>query len=62
MNASYFDGHAKSQTGGAVQASKDLTGCQLIFSFPFLGANPPTVASTSTAAGQPNVCSAFAWP
>ncbi|MEI7577223.1 MAG: prepilin-type N-terminal cleavage/methylation domain-containing protein [Armatimonadota bacterium] len=62
MNAVFFDGHAKSKTGSAVRASKDLTGCQLIFSFPFIGLNPPTVTSPSTAPGQPNVCASFVWP
>ncbi len=62
MQASFFDGHAKSQTGGAVQASKDLSGCQLVYSFPFSGTNPPSVTSASSAAGQPNLCSLFTWP
>jgi prepilin-type N-terminal cleavage/methylation domain-containing protein/prepilin-type processing-associated H-X9-DG protein len=62
MNASFFDGHAKSKTGGDIQSSKDLSGCQLVYSFPFSGDNPPTVYSESTAAGQPNLCSTFTWP
>ena len=62
MNCSFFDGHAKSKTGGDVQSSKDLSGCQLVYSFPFGGTNPPTVTSTSSAPGQPNLCSSFAWP
>lgn len=62
LNCCFFDGHAKSKTGGAVRASKDLTGCQLIYSFPYSGINPPTVFTTSAQAGQPNVCSGFTWP
>ena len=62
MNAVFFDSHAKSKSGGAVRASKDITGCQLIYSFPFSGVNPPSVISTSAQAGQPNVCSTFVWP
>jgi prepilin-type N-terminal cleavage/methylation domain-containing protein/prepilin-type processing-associated H-X9-DG protein len=62
MNMVFFDSHAKSKTGSAIRASKDLTGCQLIYSFPFGGLNPPTVSSTSSAAGQPNVCAGFFWP
>ena len=62
MNAAYFDGHAKSQTGGAVQSSKDLSGCQLIYDYPFLGPNPPTVYTPSNVVGQPNLCSSFTWP
>ncbi len=62
MNMVFFDSHAKAKTGAAIRASKDLTGCQLIYSFPFGGTNPPTVTSVSSATGQPNVCSSFAWP
>jgi prepilin-type N-terminal cleavage/methylation domain-containing protein/prepilin-type processing-associated H-X9-DG protein len=62
MNCSFFDGHAKSKTGGEIQASKDLTGCQLVYSFPFGGVNPPTVSTPTTAPGQPNLCSTFSWP
>ena len=62
LNAVYFDSHAKSKTGSAIRASKDLTGCQLMYTFPFPGTNPPTVSSVSTQAGQPNVCAAFTWP
>jgi prepilin-type N-terminal cleavage/methylation domain-containing protein/prepilin-type processing-associated H-X9-DG protein len=62
MNASFFDGHAKSQTGGAVQASKDLSGCRLVYEYPFSGPKPPTVSTPSTAPGQPNLCSFFSWP
>jgi prepilin-type N-terminal cleavage/methylation domain-containing protein/prepilin-type processing-associated H-X9-DG protein len=62
MNAVFFDGHAKSETPGAIQSSKDLTGCQLVYSFPYLGPNPPTVYSATSAPGQPNICSTFTWP
>lgn len=62
MNAVFFDGHAKSKAGGAVRSSKDMTGCQLMYDFPFPGLNPPTVTSASSQPGQPNVCSAFTWP
>jgi prepilin-type N-terminal cleavage/methylation domain-containing protein/prepilin-type processing-associated H-X9-DG protein len=61
LNASFFDGHAKSKAAGAVQASKDLTGCQLIYEVPFGGTNPPTVSTPSTVSGQPNACLAFTW-
>ncbi len=62
LNASFFDGHAKAETGGAVQSSKDLSGCQLIYSFPYTGTNPPTVYSVSSVPTQPNLCSTFTWP
>lgn len=62
MNCVFFDTHAKSKSGSAIRASKDLSGCQLIYSFPFGGVNPPTVYSPSAQPGQPNVCSSFSWP
>jgi prepilin-type N-terminal cleavage/methylation domain-containing protein/prepilin-type processing-associated H-X9-DG protein len=62
MNAVFFDSHAKAKTGGAIRASKDLTGCELVYLFPFPGPNPPTVTSTSSQPNQPNVCSTFTWP
>jgi len=62
MNCSFFDGHAKAETGGQVQASKNLTGCRLVYSYPFKGTNPPTVTSPSSQVGQPNLCATFAWP
>ncbi len=62
LNCVFFDSHAKSKSGGAIRASKDNTGCQLIYSFPFTGIGAPTVTSPSTQPGQPNVCSGFIWP
>jgi prepilin-type N-terminal cleavage/methylation domain-containing protein/prepilin-type processing-associated H-X9-DG protein len=62
MNAVFFDSHAKAKTGGAIRASKDLSGCELVYMFPFPGPNPPTVTSMSTAPNQPNVCASFTWP
>lgn len=62
MNAVFFDSHAKAETGGQVQTSKDLSGCRLVYLFPFGGPNPPTVYSQSTAQYQPNLCSSFTWP
>lgn len=62
MNAVMFDSHAKAVTGGYIRSSKDLTGCSLLYNFPFLGTNPPTVSSLSSQPGQPNVCANFTWP
>ena len=62
MNGVFFDSHAKSVSGGYVRSSKDITGCSLLYNFPFGGVNPPTVLSQSSQPGQPNVCSAFSWP
>ncbi|MDR3690334.1 MAG: prepilin-type N-terminal cleavage/methylation domain-containing protein [Fimbriimonas sp.] len=62
LNCSFLDGHAKSKTGGDVQTSKDLSGCRLVYQFPFAGANPPTVYTPTTVPLQPNLCSTFTWP
>ena len=61
LNVAFMDGHAKAQTAGSVQTSKDLSGCQLVYDYPFLGVNPPTVSTPSTVPGQPNLCSLFTW-
>jgi prepilin-type N-terminal cleavage/methylation domain-containing protein/prepilin-type processing-associated H-X9-DG protein len=39
MNSTFFDGHAKWLTPGAIWTSADLSGCQLIHSYPAPGAN-----------------------
>ena len=62
LNAVFMDAHAKNVRGGAIQASKDLSGCRLVYEYPFGGPNPPTVDSASTAPNQPNLCSSFTWP
>lgn len=62
LNAVFFDSHARAKTGAGVRASKDLSGCQLLYDIPFKGANPPTVSSLSSQPGQPNLCSFFTWP
>ena len=54
INASFFDGHAKSLNMGRIQASKDLTGCSLLYANPFPGAD--AVTSASSEPGQPNIC------
>lgn len=60
-NCVFFDGHAKALNMDAIQTSKEFTGCQLIYDYPFSGSGAPTVSSTSSAPGQPNVCSTFSW-
>jgi prepilin-type processing-associated H-X9-DG protein len=61
MNCTFFDGHAKALHPVDVQTSKEISGCQLIYDWPYGGTNPPTVTSISTAPGQPNLCASFAW-
>lgn len=60
-NCALLDGHAKAFHMGDIQDSKDLTGCNLIYHFPYGGVNPPTVTSPSTVLGQPNICASFPW-
>ncbi len=50
---SFFDGHAKAMNAATIQNSKDLTGCELIYKYPDA---EMSVAGTSSAAGQPNIC------
>ncbi len=59
VNCAFFDGHAKSYAPAAIQNSRDLTGCELIYRNPYLGTNPPSVSSPSSQAGQPNICASF---
>ena len=63
-NCAFFDGHAKGLHMGDIEQSKELTGCSLIYEYPFKGINPPTVTSTSTqiSPNQPNICASFSWP
>lgn len=60
-NCAFLDGHAKGLHMGDIQRSKELTGCQLIYEYPFGGVNPPTVTSASSQLDQPNICSSFSW-
>lgn len=59
INASFFDGHAKAMHAGQIQRSQDLTGCNLMFRYPFLdyaGTTTPTVYTPSNDPIAPNVC------
>jgi prepilin-type N-terminal cleavage/methylation domain-containing protein/prepilin-type processing-associated H-X9-DG protein len=62
MNCVFFDGHAQAELPAAILASKDLTGCDLVYEYPFSGSGAPTVTSASSAGAPANVCSAFTWP
>ena len=57
-----FDGHAKAYTPATLQNSKDLTGCELVYQYPTTGPNGMMVSSTSSAAGEPNICGNFTYP
>jgi len=50
-----MDGHAKAFTPGALQQSKDLTGCELIYRYPVPGAMSVTLPS-SGGPTEPNIC------
>jgi prepilin-type N-terminal cleavage/methylation domain-containing protein/prepilin-type processing-associated H-X9-DG protein len=59
VTCAFFDGHAKSYNMATIENSKDLTGCELVYSNPYPGPNPPTVNSASsqtTPKVQPNIC------
>ena len=43
LTCAFFDGHAKSYNMATIENSKDLTGCELIYSNPFTGPSAPTV-------------------
>jgi prepilin-type N-terminal cleavage/methylation domain-containing protein len=62
INCIFFDGHAKAMQPTGILASKNLTGCGLVYQYPFLGAGAPTVTSPSVSPAPANVCSAFTWP
>ena len=64
VNCVFFDGHAKAETAGAIQTSKDLSGCNLIYQYPIqYGADQVmTTGQTSSAAGEPNICAGFTYP
>jgi prepilin-type N-terminal cleavage/methylation domain-containing protein len=54
VNCVMFDGHAKAFSPATIQASKDLTGCELIYKDPVPGFM--TVTQPSAAPGEPNIC------
>ncbi|HEY3268118.1 MAG TPA: prepilin-type N-terminal cleavage/methylation domain-containing protein [Armatimonadota bacterium] len=59
-NCVFFDGHAQSLDPAAIQSSKEYTGCSILYRHPVPGVM--TVDGSSTAAGEPNICSAFSYP
>ncbi len=59
INASFMDGHAKSIGTNQIWTSKYITGCELLYEYPV---PQGTVNSTSTAPGQPNICSPASFP
>ncbi len=61
INASFFDGHAKWQTAGTVNASADLTGCTLVHLFP-VGTQMCDQSVPGCAAVVGNVCNDFIYP
>jgi prepilin-type processing-associated H-X9-DG protein len=59
LNCVYYDGHAKLTQPGFILRSKNLSGCDLIYRYPFLdfpGTPAPTVFSSSGNAAIPNIC------
>jgi len=66
INAVLFDGHAKSFTPGAIDASKDLTGCNLIHRYPVLTGQANDMCEKSTPGcantSDVNICNRFTYP
>ncbi len=65
INCAFYDGHAKLMRPGTIQNSKDLTGCLLMYRYPFNdypGSPAPTVTSSSGSAATPNICARFTYP
>jgi prepilin-type N-terminal cleavage/methylation domain-containing protein/prepilin-type processing-associated H-X9-DG protein len=59
INCAFFDGHAKLVFPNAITRSKDLSGCNLMYNYPFPdapGFPAPTVYSPSNNAAAPNIC------
>lgn len=54
-NCVFFDGHAKEEAAADIQSSKDLTGCNLIASYPVPGVMTTTIVS-SAGPNEPNIC------
>jgi prepilin-type N-terminal cleavage/methylation domain-containing protein len=66
INAVLFDGHSKSFTPGAVDASKDLTGCNLIHRYPVLTGQAKDMCERGTPGcantSDVNICNHFTYP
>jgi prepilin-type N-terminal cleavage/methylation domain-containing protein/prepilin-type processing-associated H-X9-DG protein len=59
MNCAFFDGHAKLMRPDVILRSKDLSGCGLIYRYPFPdfpGSTAPSVFSPSNNPSTPNMC------
>jgi prepilin-type processing-associated H-X9-DG protein len=54
-NCMFFDGHAKSTPPSDILNSKDLTGCELMYKYPFTnaGSGTPTVTSATAQSANP---------
>jgi prepilin-type N-terminal cleavage/methylation domain-containing protein/prepilin-type processing-associated H-X9-DG protein len=66
LNAVFFDGHARGLTAGAMNTSKDLTGCNLIHRYPVLTGQPNDMCEKNTAGcantADVNICNRFTYP
>ena len=73
LNSAFFDGHAKWLKGQTIGASKNLTGCTLINSYPVLDMcdkGDPGCTNTGIAdntdpnhpIADRNICDTFSWP
>jgi prepilin-type N-terminal cleavage/methylation domain-containing protein/prepilin-type processing-associated H-X9-DG protein len=66
LNAVLFDGHARWFLPATLDASKDLTGCNLIHRYPVLTGQPNDMCEKSTPGcantGDVNICNHFVYP
>jgi prepilin-type N-terminal cleavage/methylation domain-containing protein/prepilin-type processing-associated H-X9-DG protein len=61
VNCAFFDGHAKALHPADLQLSKDVTGCELVYQYPYSAGTAPTgyyngAWEPSSDSQQPNIC------
>jgi prepilin-type N-terminal cleavage/methylation domain-containing protein/prepilin-type processing-associated H-X9-DG protein len=63
LNCVFFDGHAKVLRPGAINQSRDLTGCNLVHRYPLIsdGMCDQSVAGCTNASPD-NICNSFTYP
>jgi prepilin-type processing-associated H-X9-DG protein len=73
LNASFFDGHAKWLKGQQIRASKNLTGCALVNTYPIaamcdigdvkcMNTGIPDNTDPNHPIPERNICDTFTWP
>ena len=62
LNNAFFDGHARWLKPGAIDASRDLTGCSLVHAYPLLPSMCDASVPGCTNTAARNICNTFAYP